>query len=104
MRRGFGLPDDFDDHAELWNALKDLDPTLKGGPLKLNFAVTPERLERLKEAKAFAGLASSRKRIGADQPGNGGAVHGKIYQPILRIRNCRRGGPSKKWKAQNGNW
>lgn len=31
-------------------------------PLKLNFAVTPERLERVKEARAFADLAASKKR------------------------------------------
>jgi type I restriction enzyme M protein len=31
-------------------------------PLRLNFAVTPERLERVKAASAFAGLATSRKR------------------------------------------
>jgi type I restriction enzyme M protein len=31
-------------------------------PLKLNFAVTPERLERLKDAGPFAALASSAKR------------------------------------------
>jgi len=31
-------------------------------PLRLNFAVTDERLERVREAKAFAGLATSKKR------------------------------------------
>lgn len=31
-------------------------------PLKLNFAVTGERLQRVKEAKAFAALATSKKR------------------------------------------
>lgn len=31
-------------------------------PLKLNFAVTDERLERVKETKAFANLATSKKR------------------------------------------
>ena len=31
-------------------------------PLKLNFAVTPERLARVQDASAFAGLAASKKR------------------------------------------
>ena len=31
-------------------------------PLRLNFAVTDERLARVREAKAFANLAASKKR------------------------------------------
>lgn len=34
-------------------------------PLRLNFAVTPERIEALKEVPAFRGLAASRKKGGA---------------------------------------
>jgi type I restriction enzyme M protein len=36
-------------------------------PLRLNFAATPERMERLHEQKAFAGLTESKKKSEKDQ-------------------------------------
>ena len=45
-------------------------------PLRLNFAVTDERLTRVREAKAFANLAASKKRKDAK------AAHAEIEAEI----------------------
>ena len=36
-------------------------------PLRLNFQASPERIERLKQDRAFAGLATSKKKGAATQ-------------------------------------
>ena len=41
-------------------------------PLRLNFQASPERIERLKEEKAFQALAESKKRKDKKNRGQGG--------------------------------
>jgi type I restriction enzyme M protein len=56
-------------------------------PLRLNFQASPERLERLKDAKPFAGLASSKKK-GKEAPGEiaaGRAQQAEILAALRRL-------------------
>jgi type I restriction enzyme M protein len=52
-------------------------------PLRLNFAVTPERLARLREAGPFAALATSRKRKDAGTAEAEAAAGAALQQDIL---------------------
>lgn len=54
-------------------------------PLRLNFAVTPERLERLSQAKAFAALAETRKKgAAAKKEAEEGVTFQKGIQKALK--------------------
>lgn len=54
-------------------------------PLRLNFAVTPERLERLAQTKAFLALAESRKKgAAAKKEAEEGAAVQKAIQKALK--------------------
>ena len=57
-------------------------------PLRLNFAATPERVERLQEQKAFAGLTESKKKSEADQEADrkaGEALQQKIMEALQAL-------------------
>jgi type I restriction enzyme M protein len=57
-------------------------------PLRLNFAATPERIERLQEQKAFAGLTESKKKSEADQKADrkaGEALQQKIMEAVQAL-------------------
>jgi len=53
-------------------------------PLKLNFAVTPERIERLKEAGAFQSLAESKKRKDIEAAQEEIEAGKKLQQEIIK--------------------
>jgi type I restriction enzyme M protein len=57
-------------------------------PLRLNFAATPERMERLHEQKAFAKLTDSKKKSEADQEADrqaGEALQKKIIEALQAL-------------------
>lgn len=57
-------------------------------PLRLNFAATPERMERLHEQKAFAGLTESKKKSEADQEADrkaGEALQQQIIEALQAL-------------------
>jgi type I restriction enzyme M protein len=57
-------------------------------PLRLNFAATPERIERLHEQKAFTGLTESKKKSEADQEANrkaGEALQQQIMEALQTL-------------------
>lgn len=57
-------------------------------PLRLNFAATPERIERLHEQKAFTGLTESKKKSEADQEADrkaGEALQKKIIEALKAL-------------------
>lgn len=54
-------------------------------PLRLSFAVTPEGIERLKEASAFVNLAASKKRKNAKEVQKETAQGQRLQEEILRV-------------------
>lgn len=54
-------------------------------PLRLSFAVTPEGIERLKEASAFVNLAASKKRKNAKEAQKETAQGQRLQEEILRV-------------------
>jgi type I restriction enzyme M protein len=55
-------------------------------PLRLNFAITPERIEAMKEASAFRGLVTSKKKgaAGAREIAEGQAVQADILKTLTK--------------------
>lgn len=64
-------------------------------PLRLDFAVKPERIERLKEASAFVNLASSKKRKNAKDAQKETAQGQRLQEEILRALQSIP--PTKTW-------
>lgn len=54
-------------------------------PLKLNFAVTPQRLQRVEEAGAFVGLAGSKKRKDKEAAAAEAAAGREMQRKILTV-------------------
>lgn len=55
-------------------------------PLRLNFAATPERIERLHEQKAFAGLTASKKKSEVEQEADRQAGEALQQQIIVALQ------------------